>query len=159
MLEDFDKQVSILSETFARLLSRRKMLGTAVKGVFATVAAATHGQFANVGEAFAFICTCNDDWRHGRPCLYCRDYGYRCPWDCIVCTNRDWCGGWCNWYHGRWIACHHLGVCGHGYRICTDCMCGDCDYRCTCLSDCFCCYCCTAGDIRAERERLASLVD
>ena len=40
MLENFDKNVSIFTESLARALSRRKMMGTTVKGIFATVAAA-----------------------------------------------------------------------------------------------------------------------
>ena len=50
MLEEFDKQVSIWTESFARKFNRRKMVGTTVKGVFATVAAATVGQLVNLGQ-------------------------------------------------------------------------------------------------------------
>ena len=79
MLEDFDKNVSILMESFARTLGRRKMVGTTVKGVFATVAAATLGQFTGLGQALASCtCTCDDCWTNGVPC---NNIGYNCPTD------------------------------------------------------------------------------
>lgn len=69
MLEEFDKHVSILSESLARALSRRKMAGTIVKGLFATVTAAALGQLTNIGKAQAsYHCTCDDCWTVGYHC-------------------------------------------------------------------------------------------
>ncbi len=96
MLEDFDKHVSILSESLARMLSRRKMVGSTIKGVFATVAAATAGQLTNVGEAFAsHHCTCDDNWTLGKPCAnlgHTCPHHSGCPQGCVVCHSND-CGG------------------------------------------------------------------
>jgi len=160
MLEDFDKHVSILSESLARMLSRRKMVGSTIKGVFATVAAATAGQLTNVGEAFAsHHCTCDDNWTVGKPCAnlgHTCPHHSGCPQGCVVCHSND-CGGWCNWSTGKWVSCHGLGTCGKGYKICTDCKCLHCSHKCTCLSQCICCSCCTSADVRNEMERLAAV--
>src|SRR5438874_13396559 len=95
MLEDFDKQVSIFAESLARKFNRRKMVGTTVKGLFATVAAATLGQFVNVGEAFAITWTCDDNWTTGSPCntIGCPCPHHGCPSGYIACIACD-CGGW-----------------------------------------------------------------
>ncbi len=53
MLENFDKDISVLTESLARSLGRRKMIGTTVKGLTAAIVAATLGQFTNIGQAFA----------------------------------------------------------------------------------------------------------
>lgn len=160
MLEDFDKNISIAAESLARKLNRRKMMTNTIKGVFATVAAATIGQFANIGQAFAVSCTCDDNWTNGSPC---NNIGYPCPSTtgcpsgCAVCTNND-CGGWCNYSTGSWISCTGLGTCGNGYKKCVDCKCaGTCSKKCTCLGPCICCNCCSAQDIRDEMHRLAAL--
>src|SRR5574337_1838818 len=111
MLEEFDKQISIWSESFARKFNRRKMVGGAVKGVVATIAAATVGQLANFGEAFAATCTCDDGWTTGHPCGH---YGFPCPHNaslvdgcpsgCSVCMHPS-CGGWCTYTSGHWVSC------------------------------------------------------
>src|SRR5436305_10253533 len=108
MLEDFDKNISIFTESIARRLSRRKMVGTTVKGVFATVAAATIGQVVNLGQAFAVTCTCDQNWTTGHRCGF---WGFPCPQNtsltngcpssCPVCIRPD-CGGWCEWSSGHW---------------------------------------------------------
>lgn len=160
MLEEFDKQVSVFTESLARRLARRKMLGTAVKGAVAAIAAATIGQFTNLRQAFAVSCTCDDNWTNGVPCdnigHSCPSSG--CPSGCSVCCCND-CNGWCNYPSGSWTSCSGLGKCGNGYKICTDCKCGNpCtkQNRCTCLSQCICCNCCTKADVQAEMRRLAA---
>lgn len=160
LLEEFDKQVSVFAESLARRLARRKMLGAAVKGAVATIAAATIGQFTNIGQAFAVSCTCDDNWTTGVPCdsigYHCSPSSY-CPSGCAVCCCND-CGGWCNYPSGSWVSCQGLGTCGNGYKICTDCKCaGSCNHKCTCLSQCICCSCCKKEDVQAEMRRLATL--
>jgi hypothetical protein len=147
MLEDFDKQVSIWTESFARKFNRRKMVGTTVKGLFATVAAATVGQLVNVGQAFAVSCTCDVGWTQGHPCDY---WGYPCPHTnsmtngcpsrMVVCKNGN-CGGWCDYSSGHWVSCSHLGPSGKGYKLCWDCTnkSNPCHPKCSCLSACFGC--------------------
>ena len=161
MLEDFDKNVSILAESLARKLNRRKMVSTTVKGVFTAIAAATIGQVINVRQAFAATCTCDSNWTTGSPCdnigYPCPHPGPGCPSNCKACGNND-CGGWCKYSTNGWVSCSGLGNCGNGYRMCVDCKCaGTCSKKCTCLSDCICCGCCTPDDVRTEMQRLAAL--
>ena len=146
MLEDFDKQISIWAESFARKFNRRKMVGTTVKGVFATIAAASIGQVANIGQAFAVTCACDDNWTTGQKCGVL-GYGgcsnnvnttFGCPGNCSVCKNGD-CGGWCNWSSGHWVSCTGCCASGKGYRLCWDCKCPDCKHKCSCLSACIGC--------------------
>ncbi len=160
MLEDLDKGVSIVSESIARVLSRRKMVRNSVKGLFATVAAATLGQFIGLSEADASChCTCDDCWTTGHSCNF---YGHPCPphycpSGCTTCTSLNWCGGWCNYRSGKWVSCYGLGVCGKGYRICRDCKCPTCRVKCTCRSAIVCYYCCTSADVKTEMGRIAAL--
>lgn|SRR5579863_779888 len=141
MLENFDKHISVFSESFARKLGRRKMIGASVTGVFATVAAATIGQLKNAGQAFAATtCTCDDHWTTGKSC---NNLGHTCPHNgcpagCTVCHSND-CGGWCNWTSGHWVSCNHLGPTGKGYKLCWDCKCSTCTTKCSCLSACINC--------------------
>ena len=160
MLEEFDKRISILSESLARALNRRKIVGNTVKGLFATVAGATLGRLTSPGEASAACaCTCDDCWTNGHPCNH---YGYPCPshycpGGCTTCTRHNWCGGWCSYSSGKWVSCSGLGVCGQGYRICRDCKCPNCRVKCSCRSAITCYSCCSAADIRNEAERIAAL--
>src|SRR5947207_2070983 len=132
MLEDFDKQVSILTEAIARKFHRRQMVGTTVKGLFATVAAATVGQLANVGQAFAATtCTCDEGWTTGHrcsywghPCPYTSTTATQCPSGCSTCYSPG-CNGWCSYSSGHWVSCSGLGTCGKGYKLCWDCKCPD----------------------------------
>lgn len=142
MLEEFDKQISVWSESFARKFNRRKVVGGAVKGVVATVAAATVGQLANFGEAFAATCTCDENWTQGHPCNY---WGYPCPSDGCpskmeVCT-KPMCGGWCDYSNGHWVSCSGLGTNHKGYKLCWDCTLktNPCHPKCSCLSACIGC--------------------
>lgn len=158
MLDEFDRELSALMESLARLLSRRKMIGTVIRGISAAAVAAALGQFTNIGRAFAQECTCqcDDCWTSGQPCQYC-PASANCPSGCEVCVNND-CNGWCDYPTGRWVAynCSNLGTCHVGYKMCTDCKCNNtCNDKCTCLSACICCNCCTAEDVRAEMHRLA----
>ena len=160
MLEDFDKDISVIMESLARMLSRRKMIGNLVRGLTVAITATTVGQITNVGQAFAHAldctCTCDDCWTNGQPCQYC-PASANCPSGCTVCTSSDWCGGWCDYSNGRWVSynCNKLGNCQVGYKMCTDCKCPDCNHKCTCLSACICCSCCTPADVKAEMQRLA----
>lgn len=152
MLEEFDKQISVWAESFARNYNRRKMVGTTVKGLFATVAAATVGQLVNAGQAFAATCTCDDGWTTGKPCGH---WGFPCPHNtsltdgcpsnCSVCKSTDsthGCKGWCNYTSGHWVSCTGCGTSGKGYKLCWDCHCppGACfqngHHPCSCLSGC-----------------------
>lgn len=156
MFEDFDKRVSVLSESFARMLSRRRVAGMTVKGLFATVAGATLGQVTGGAANASCYCTCDDCWTVGH---HCDHIGFpcpphNCPTGCVTCHSGD-CGGWCNWQSGKWVACSGLGKCGKGYRYCRDCKCPHCSHKCTCRSAITCENCCTAQDVRNEMERLA----
>lgn len=145
MLEDVDRQISLFSESLARRLGRRKMVGVTIGGLFTTIAAATVGQFAPLGEVFARSsqrnsCTCDYNWTGGSPC---NSLGYPCPsngcpTNCSVCSHHD-CGGACTWSSGRWVSCSHQGPSGQGYRLCWDCKCPDCHHYCSCLSSCIGC--------------------
>ena len=165
MLENFDKNISIVVESFARRFGRRKVISTAIRGTFAMVAGVTIAQLTGLKQAFADCkCTCDDCWTQGSPC---DDIGYSCPTDllskcpsgCSVCCCED-CGGWCNYASGSWISyqCTGLGTCGKGYRICTDCKCaGSCNHKCSCLSPIDCYNCCTPQQVKAEVRRFAAL--
>src|SRR5690349_10239943 len=141
----FDKDISVLMESLARTLDRRQMIGKTIRGLSAAAIAITLGQFTNVKQAFAADCTCQCDhcWSTGSPCSGCPSSA-NCPSGCTVCVNND-CGGWCVYSNGRWVAfnCSNLGKCHVGYKMCTDCKCGSCNNKCTCLSACICCNCCT----------------
>lgn len=163
MFEEFDKQVSILSESLARSLSRRRMLANSVKGAVATVAGVALGTLVNVHDAFAVTCTCN--WYEGR--VNCPGTsgcnppgGGVCPSNCSPCTSIDVCrdknGYYCPYSNGSWTSCTGLGTCGNGHKICMDCKCPNCSYVCTCLSNCICCNCCNPKDVEAEMRRLAA---
>ena len=156
MFDQFDKRISVFSEAIVRKLTRRKAAGKLIKGTFAVMAAGTIGLFLHPDEAFASSCTCDDNWRNGVPCGGCPSTA-NCPSDCTVCTTAQSCGGWCNYPNGRWTSCTGQGTCGAGYKICTDCICPNCNSRCTCLSGCFCCSCCTKADVEAEMRRLAEM--
>ncbi len=142
MFEEFDKQVSILSESFARKFNRRKMMSGTIKGVFATVAAASIGQLTNLGQAFAQSCTCDEGWTQGHPCNY---WGYPCPSNGCpsgmkVCYKPN-CGGWCDYTSGHWVSCSGLGASHKGYKLCWDCtnVRNPCKPKCSCLSTCIGC--------------------
>lgn len=156
MLEEFDKNVSVLTESITRKIARRKLIGTTIKGLFATSAALTFGQLINVKQAFAASCTCDNNWTTGHLCSGCPSSA-NCPSGCTVCTTTQSCGGWCNYSNGRWTSCTGQGTCGVGYKICTDCICPSCSNRCTCLSGCVCCNCCTHAEVEAEMKRLVAM--
>ena len=163
MLEGIDKHISVLTESLARALSRRKVIEAGVKGVFATIAAGALGQLVDIKQAFAgCTCECDDCWTQGNPC---NDFGHNCPTGaqggcpsgCSICTSSDYCGGFCGYPSGYWVSCSGLCACHGGYRLCTDCKCPNCSVTCTCLSGIFCCNCCTRQDVEAEMRRVAAL--
>jgi hypothetical protein len=169
MFDEFDKQVSILSESIVRSLSRRRMLGTAVKGTIVTLAGASLGIFTGLRNAFAAGCTCN--WYGGGSNANCPSWpnacnigGVVCPSGCSPCTSSDVCKeshspfSYCNYPNASWTSCTGLGTCGNGYKICVDCKCPNCSYVCTCLSVCYCCNCCNPKDVEIEMRRLAQAV-
>ena len=160
MFEEFDKQISIFSESVARQLSRRRMLTNSVKGVVVTVAGATLSTFINFKDAFAAGCPCH--WYGGVSNANCPRKGgcppTGCPSHCSPCTSRDVCNNRVNYCHypgGSWTSCSGLGSHHHGYKICLDCKCPNCRYVCTCLSRCICCDCRTPHDVENEMRRLA----
>ena len=169
MFDEFDKQVSILSESIVRSMSRRRMLGTAMKGTIITLAGASLGIFSGLREAFAAGCSCN--WYGGINNANCPQHPgcnpngtSGCPSGCSPCTSSDVCRypkppyWYCNYSSASWTSCTGQGRCGNGYKICVDCKCPNCSYVCTCLSNCICCNCCSPKDVEIEMRRLALAV-
>jgi|SRR5215469_8325433 len=163
--DKFDRSVGRVTERVNRRLTRRDALRTAVLGGAASVAAVTLGQ----KPALAVDCQCGPTPRCNRydssPCP--KTPG--CPTGFKLCKNRSdqFCscinghgntaGSCCLWSSGNWIACTGLGS-GHGYKVCSDCVRHNgCSRWCTCLSNCVCCTCTTAEDIRREQLRLSAL--
>ena len=155
MLSDLDRQLSLLAESVARRLNRRRFFVSAAKGVVATVAALTLGQVTGIKRAFANLGCCD-----GTDCG--TTYGFACPntiypgcpSECTICTSADRCLRGCPHPSGYWT-CNGLGTCQNGWTYCTDCKCPRCDQTCTCASLCHCCNCCTPQDVAAEMKRLA----
>lgn len=164
--QKFDSRVARLSEGLARRISRRAVLRTAIVGGASGIAALSLGQ----RPALAQVCECGPTYRcnhYGHPC---RDYG--CPKDYELCKNGPYyyctCasghfnqqGYCCEYYGGTWVACTGLGN-GYGYEVCYDCIkpkhynendrCND---WCTCLSECICCHCTNAEQVRSEMSRM-----
>lgn len=157
MLDDFDKQLSVMAESVARAINRRRFIAGTAKGVFAALAGGALAQLVNVREAFASCPYCH--WIQGKSCVS-QPYGGSCPYfggcpsGCTVCTQTDYCSDWCIYPNGQWVNCSGLGQCGEGYKVCTDCKCPDCSQLCTCLSGTICSGCCTPADVAAEAQRL-----
>jgi len=59
MLEELDKHISDLTESVARMMNRRQLLGRGVKGIFAAAAGIALAEFTNIKNVFATTCTCN----------------------------------------------------------------------------------------------------
>ena len=151
MSNDFDKQVSVWTESVIRSTQRRKFFSKGIKGVAAIISGATLGSLASTKGAFAAAnVTCTCDWAQGRQCASTSG----CPSGCSVCTKTDWCSGWCDYPGGSWVSCSGLGHCGYGYRTCLDCKCSGCNNLCTVLSDVICSGCCSPQDIEAEMKHL-----
>ncbi len=173
MLEEIDENISILMESTARVLKRRRFLGGMIKGVAAATAGLTLGTFWDIRSAFATRCppkgcsgcqtSCDCCYIGGDYEANCRHWSHACPFTgcpsgCSVCTGTDSCGGLCIYSNGSWCACNCLGICHNGYQICTDCKCNSCTgYLCTCRSGCICCSCCNPKDVEAEMRRIAAL--
>ncbi len=145
-----DARVSAVTERVVRRLNRRDALRGAVLGGATGLAALALGQ----RPAFAVTCECGPTAR----CSGCPGTG--CPHGYHLCRGSDTSGCFndqgyrCIWPQGEWIACMGLGR-GFGYRVCYDCIGkSGCPGWCTCLSECICCDCETAGDIRAEQRRI-----
>jgi hypothetical protein len=143
MVLEVDKRLSVLAESTARRLTRRRALTAGVKGGFAAVIGVALGQGLGLHSAEAWgTCTCN--WAKGIRCSGC-PYGAGCPSGWTVCKLGDppvdyrnyGCNGWCNYEYGQWTPCGGLGT-GYGYRVCTDCKTSSCAV-CTCLSQCINC--------------------
>ncbi len=154
MLDELDEHLSMLSESFARRLNRRKAFTNTAKGLFATAAGITLAQLTNITKAFAVSCTCT-----GNLCTCGGTAGNQCPSGCTTCTKSSGCS-YCPHSSGSWVSCTGLGNCGAGYKVCIDCKCGSgsCSQStfCTCLSSCICCSCCNKQDVEAEMRRLAA---
>lgn len=163
MLEDVDQTVFTMSESVARTFGRRKFIIKTIKGVFATAAGLSLGQFIDIKDALAITCTCT--WLGGASNANCPSKGGcnngLCPSGCSNCVTSDHCFkngiDQCPYGTATWVSCSGLGTCGNGYRICRDCKCNTCSgYTCTCLSACNCCSCCRPEDVEAEMRRMAA---
>jgi hypothetical protein len=159
--ESFDTRVARVAEWAARRVSRRNALRTVILGGAIGVSELAVGQ----SPAWADACTSNCG--PTRRCSGC--HPYRCPTGYSLCHgsftsncfNNQ--GYRCEWPAGEWVACTGLGKHHHGIRICLDCIHGKtssdaaCDGWCTCLTECLCCHCTTAADVKAEQQRMMSL--
>ena len=166
--QKFDSRVARLSEGLARRMSRRHMLRRVIIGGATSIAALSLGQRPALAES----CQCGPTYR-------CNQYGhhcpaYRCPNGYQVCKNRqgEYCscsqghynqqGYCCEYASGRWVACGGLGR-GRGYRMCYDCVRrhpvkhAPCTTWCTCLTECICCHCTTAEEVRSELSRIRQM--
>jgi hypothetical protein len=148
-----DANVSAIAERVARRVSRRDALRGVVLGGATSLAALAIGE----QPAMAQDCVCGPT----RRCASCSGVG--CPEGYRLCkgsSSSDCFNGQgyrCEWPQGTWIACMGMGK-GYGYRVCYDCIGpGGCEDWCTCLSDCICCHCRTADDVRAEQHRIQLL--
>src|SRR5260370_18204462 len=133
MFEEFDKRISILSESLARSLNRRRMVTISVKGAAATLAGATLGIFTQVHDAFAVTCTCN--WYDGSANANCPNHkgcntpGYGVfPPGCPPWTNIDYCYVTDSHYYSNkftaiWTSCTALWPVAHEHKICVVCHC------------------------------------
>jgi hypothetical protein len=167
--QKFDARVARLSEGIARRISRRDALRAAIIGGVTSIATLSIGQ----RPALANYCDCGPTSRCNRYGHRCR--AYRCPSGYETCKNRhdDYCscsrghynrqGYCCEYANGKWVACNRLGK-GHGYRMCYDCVghghnrAEDCADWCTCLTECICCHCRSAKEVRSELNRIQQLV-
>jgi hypothetical protein len=148
----FDTRISRMAERASRRMSRRNILRTVFVGGATGIAA------ISIGETPAFADDCT---RHCGPtsrCKRCR--ATECPHGYVVCKGSvvGHCfndeGYRCEWPAGLWIACTGLGH-GYGYRICKDCIFRHrCNDWCTCLTDCLCCNCKSAADLKAEQLQM-----
>ena len=150
--ERFDARVGDLAERIARRVSRRDALRGAFLGGSSGLAALAVGE--RPAHATAAACRCGPT----RRCAGCPEIG--CPEGHRVCKGSftsncfNSQGYRCEWPQGTWIACMGLGK-GYGYRVCYDCIgAGGCPEWCTCQSQCICCECRTAADVRAEQRRI-----
>lgn len=150
---DLDRRISLLTESTARRIGRRKVISKGLKASFGMAAGLAAGLGMTVKNAEA-ACTC--DWAAGRQLSGCPTQG-GCPSGWSRCLLGDppadyrnyGCCGWCNYaYPGSWVTCSGLGPYGNGYRVCTDCKLSCTgtypNWSCTvgtCLSGCICCYC------------------
>jgi len=167
--QKLDSRVARLSEGLARRISRRDALRTAIVGGATSIAALSLGQ----RPALAQACECGPTYRCGHYGHPCGAYG--CPSGYELCKNQSefYCtcgrrhynrqGYCCEYTGGRWVACTGLGK-GHGYKMCYDCI--DHGHRnannrctdwCTCLTECICCQCTSAEQVRSELSRIQQL--
>jgi hypothetical protein len=145
-----DDRIGALTERVARRMSRRDALRRVIIGGTTGLAAVAAGQ----SPAQASTCVCGPTRRcSGCPDVGCPPGHHRCKGSFSGnCFNYQ--GYRCEWPQGTWIACMGLGR-GLGYKVCYDCIgATGCVDWCTCLSDCICCGCRGAADVRAEQHRL-----
>ncbi len=147
-----DARIGDMAERAARRLSRRDAMRSAVVTGTAGLASLSLGR--KPSRASTVTCDCGPTKR----CSGCPDTG--CPSGQHICKgsatstcfNKQ--GYRCEWPNGTWIACMNMGN-GYGYKVCYDCIGkGGCPDWCTCLSECICCDCLTAADLKAEQRRL-----
>jgi hypothetical protein len=148
--EQFDARVGALAERVVRRASRRDALRGAVLGGAAGIASLALGD----RPALAQACVCGPTRRcAGCPDVGCPDGYHLCKGSFTSnCFNRQ--GYRCEWPQGTWIACMGIGK-GFGYKVCYDCIGkSGCPGWCTCLSNCICCNCLTARDVKTEQNRI-----
>jgi hypothetical protein len=152
--ERFDARIGDLTERAARRVSRRGALRGVLLGGTTGLAALAVGE----RPALAADCQCGPTRRCSSGCP-----GVGCPSGYELCKGSPSSdcfnsqGYRCEWPQGTWIACMGAGK-GYGYRVCYDCIgAAGCEGWCTCLSECICCRCETAADVRAEQRRLQLL--
>jgi hypothetical protein len=155
-----DTRIGDIAERAARKLNRRDAIRGAVVTGTAGLASLSLGRVP-ARAATDVACQCGPT----RRCAGCPEtHEHRCPKGHHLCrgSSTSNCfnkqGYRCEWPNASWIACMNLGK-GHGYKVCYDCI-GHkgCKDWCTCLSRCVCCDCTSAADLKAEQQRLASVV-
>ena len=163
MLHLLDQQVSVVSEEFARRLSRRQVFLRTAKGMVAGMAAISVGSLTGFKNAFAATnisgpgcCYINPGGACSKTGTDCKGHGFGtcpahgCPSGCTICYS-DQCSvcGYTAAQNGCWVGYFGYGDCGEGFKLCCDCKCTTCSRACTCLSDIVCLGCCGPEDVRA----------
>jgi hypothetical protein len=157
--ENFDTGVGKVSEKVNRRLSRRNALRAGVVSTVAGIAAVALGQ--SPASAYKYSPGCGPT----KSCKGCHlpdgcPKGYELclkKWACKNDYSKKCC--YCEWPGGIWESGHNLGKGGHGFTLCFDCVkkphdATTCKTWCTCESECFCCNCVSAEDVRQEMHRL-----
>jgi hypothetical protein len=168
LLHLLDDQVSVVSEDFARRLTRRKFILRTAKGVVTGMAAISLGSLVGMKNAFAAQNVTGNGCCYITPgvtlgCKHsaqggvdCGAHGFGncpsagCPSGCQRCYSNT-CPEICSYsssqMNGCWVGYSGYCDCGFGYKLCCDCQCTSCSRTCTCLSQVICCGCCAEADL------------